>query len=159
MWSALKTGGHAALIRHAEAPGFDDPPGFRLDDCSTQRNLSEEGRAQARAIGERFRENGIRNPTVYSSQWCRCMDTARLLGLGEVTPFPGLNSFVRDRSRKERQTAEVMALIRKARGGSPLVLVTHQVNISALAGVGAGSGEIVVVRIDGEDVSVIGSIR
>lgn len=159
LWQALKTGGHAALIRHADAPGFDDPPGFRIGECATQRNLSEEGRERARAIGARFRANGIPNAAVYSSQWCRCLETARLLGLGEVKPFPGLNSFFRDTARRGRQTAEAKALIRRLRGGPPPVLVTHQVNIAALAGVSTGSGEIVIVRLDGDDLSVIGRIR
>jgi broad specificity phosphatase PhoE len=158
VWAALKTDGHAALVRHADAPGFGDPPGFRLDDCSTQRTLSGEGRDQARALGARFREHGIRSAVVYSSQWCRCMETARLLGLGAVTAFPGLNSFFDKRSLEARRTAEVKALLLGARGG-PLVLVTHQVNIRALTGEAVGSGEIVVVRYDGGTISVIGRIR
>ena len=93
LWAALRDGGHVALIRHGLAPGTGDPPGFRVDDCRTQRNLSPAGRAQARAIGERFRANGIDTAAVFSSQWCRCLETARLLGLGEVQALPGLNSF------------------------------------------------------------------
>ena len=87
LWAALRAGGHVALIRHALAPGTGDPAGFRVDDCATQRNLSPTGRAQARAIGERFRANGIDTAAVLSSQWCRCLDTARELALGEITPF------------------------------------------------------------------------
>jgi broad specificity phosphatase PhoE len=158
LWAALKTAGHAALVRHADAPGFGDPPEFRLDDCSTQRNLSGEGREQARALGARFREHGIRSAAVYSSQWCRCMETARLLGLGAVTAFPGLNSFFDERGLEGRRTAEARALLLEARGG-PLVLVTHQVNIRALTGEAVGSGEIVVVRFDAEKIAVIGRIR
>ncbi|MCK6409580.1 MAG: histidine phosphatase family protein, partial [Thauera sp.] len=77
LWKALREGGHVALMRHAVAPGVGDPPGFRLDDCATQRNLSAAGRRQAQAIGERFRANGIATAAVFSSQWCRCLDTAR----------------------------------------------------------------------------------
>ena len=84
LWAALREGGHVALMRHAIAPGVGDPAGFRLDDCTTQRKLSAQGRAQARAIGERFRANGIATAAVFSSQWCRCLDTARELALGEV---------------------------------------------------------------------------
>jgi hypothetical protein len=84
LWEALKSGGHAALMRHADAPGpGGDPPGFRLDDCSTQRNLSDAGRRQARARRRPVPERGIQGVPVYSSQWCRCLETARLLGLGE----------------------------------------------------------------------------
>jgi len=159
LWEALKSGGHAALMRHADAPGFGDPPGFRLDDCSTQRNLSDAGRRQARAVGARFRERGIQGVPVYSSQWCRCLETARLLGLGEVTPHPGLNSFFQDAGREEPRTAEAKTLIRRLRGGSSAVLVTHQVNITALTGVYPLEGEIVVVRMEGEDLVVVGRIR
>jgi phosphohistidine phosphatase SixA len=157
-WSALKNGDHIALLRHAHAPGTGDPPGFRLDDCATQRNLSEAGREQARSIGARFREHGIENVVIYSSQWCRCLETAKQLGLGKVDPFPGLNSFFRDGSREAVQTAEVRALIRKHPKGTSLVLVTHQVNIAALSGVNPQSGEIVVLRPDGENLTVIGRI-
>lgn len=157
-WAALKNGGHVALLRHAHAPGTGDPPGFRLGDCATQRNLSEAGREQARSIGARFREHGIENVVIYSSQWCRCLETAKLLGLGKVIPYPGLNSFFRDGSREAVQTAEVRALIKKRPEGASLLLVTHQVNIAALSGVNPQSGEIVVLRPDGENLTVIGRI-
>lgn len=159
LWAALKNGDHVALMRHARAPGTDDPPGFRLDDCSTQRNLSEAGREQARSIGARFREHGIENVVIYSSQWCRCLETAQLLDLGKVNPFPGLNSFFRDGSREAMQTAEVRALIKKRPKGASLVLVTHQVNITALSGVIPQSGEIVVLRPVGENLTLMGRIR
>ncbi|HNV92145.1 MAG TPA: histidine phosphatase family protein [Thauera aminoaromatica] len=160
LWAALREGGHVALMRHAIAPGVGDPAGFRLDDCTTQRKLSAQGRAQARAIGERFRANGIATAAVFSSQWCRCLDTARELALGEVVAFPGLNSFFADRGEEARHTAAVRALIgERARSPLPLVLVTHQVNITALTGVFPASGEIIVLRVDGDTPSVAGRIR
>jgi phosphohistidine phosphatase SixA len=159
LWRALASGGHVALIRHALAPGFGDPENFRVDDCTTQRNLSEAGRRQARDIGRRFRDNGVEDVRVYSSQWCRCLDTARLLGLGEVIVFAGLNSFFQDRTREAARTAEVKELIRIHAGGISLVLVTHQVNITALTGVFPQSGEIVILRPVGNDFEVLGSIR
>ncbi len=160
LWAALREGGHVALMRHAIAPGVGDPAGFRLDDCTTQRKLSAQGRAQARAIGERFRANGIATAAVFSSQWCRCLDTARELALGEVVAFPGLNSFFADRGEEARHTAAVRALIgERARSPLPLVLVTHQVNITALTGVFPASGEIIVLRLDGDTPSVAGRIR
>lgn len=160
LWAALRDGGHVALMRHAIAPGVGDPAGFRLDDCTTQRKLSAQGRAQARAIGERFRANGITTAAVFSSQWCRCIDTARELALGEVVAFPGLNSFFADRGEEARHTAAVRALIgERARSPLPLVLVTHQVNITALTGVFPASGEIIVLRVDGDTPSVAGRIR
>ena len=159
LWAALQRGGHVALIRHALAPGTSDPAGFRIDDCSTQRNLSAEGREQARALGERFRANGATRVTIYSSQWCRCLETARLLDLGPVMPHPALNSFLSDRSRQAPQSDDVRALIRAASGGPSLVLVTHQVNISALTNMFPGSGEIVVLRAAGDELRVLGRIR
>lgn len=160
LWTALRDGGHVALIRHALAPGTGDPPGFRVDDCATQRNLSAAGRAQARAIGERFRANGIATAAIFSSQWCRCLDTAREMGLGEAVAFPGLNSFFADRGEEAWHTAAARALIaERAHGPVPLVLVTHQVNITALSGVFPASGEIIVMRLDGDTLSLAGRIR
>ena len=158
-WAALARGGHVALMRHALAPGIGDPADFRLGDCTTQRNLSEAGREQARRIGERFRERGIEVSEVRSSRWCRCRETARLLGLGDVVPAPALDSFFRDRSTAERQTDAIRALIRGWKGEGNLVLVTHQVNITALVGDVVGSGEIVVVRADEAGLVRVGSLR
>ncbi|CAM3578607.1 histidine phosphatase family protein [Halomonas lysinitropha] len=158
-WQALLDGGHVALMRHALAPGIGDPSGFRLEACETQRNLSADGREQARRIGERFRERGIEVAGVRSSRWCRCLETARLLGLGEVVPTPSLDSFFRDRGLADDRTRAVRALIRGWDREGAMVLVTHQVNITALVGGGVGSGEIVVVRPSAEGLDVVGRIR
>ncbi|MDI5891058.1 histidine phosphatase family protein [Halomonas rhizosphaerae] len=158
-WQALAQGGHVALMRHALAPGIGDPGGFALDDCTTQRNLSGEGREQARQIGERFREQGIEVAAVHASRWCRALETAELLGLGEVFPTPALDSFFRDRGEADDRTRAARALIRDWDGEGTLVLVTHQVNITALVGGGVGSGEIVVVRPRREGLSRVGRIR
>ena len=109
LWNAVQEPGHVVLIRHALAPGTGDPPEFSLRDCATQRNLSDAGREQAVRIGHRFLDNGIKNARVYSSQWCRCLETAALLDLGDVTELPALNSFFRRFEREEEQTAEVLA--------------------------------------------------
>lgn len=145
-WAALAGGGHAALMRHATAPGFGDPAGFRLDDCSSQRNLSAAGREEARQAGARFRSRGIAVTGVYSSAWCRCQETARLLDLGPVVPLAPLNSFFEARERAEAQTAALRAWLAAQPATDTLVLVTHQVNITALTGIVPASGEIVVVR-------------
>ncbi|WP_290788267.1 histidine phosphatase family protein [Halomonas sp.] len=158
-WQALSEGGHVALMRHSLAPGIGDPAGFEREDCTTQRNLSAGGRAQARAIGERFRENGVEASAVHASRWCRALETARLLGLGEVVPTPALDSFFRNRGEAEERTRAVHALIRDWDGGGALVLVTHQVNITALVGGGVGSGEIIVVRPREEGLTLVGRIR
>ncbi|MBC7945352.1 MAG: histidine phosphatase family protein [Burkholderiales bacterium] len=158
LWAALESGGHVALMRHALAPGTGDPNNFRIDDCATQRNLSEAGRQQARAIGARFRERGIKNVVLFSSLWCRCLETARLLDIGEVRPFPGLNSFFRDNNQEAARSAAVRKLINEHAKGPSLMLVTHQGNITALTGVFPQSGEIVVLRLDGDKLIVLGSI-
>jgi phosphohistidine phosphatase SixA len=148
LWQLLRAGEAAVLMRHALAPGTGDPAEFALDDCTTQRNLSDDGRAQAKTIGKRLRANGIDAGRIYSSQWCRCLDTARLLGLGAVEPFPGLSSFFRDRSAESERTAATLELIQaQTRAGAPpLLLITHQVNITALTDVFPASGEMVIVR-------------
>lgn len=161
LWQALQTPGHALLMRHAEAPGLGDPPQFRIDDCGTQRNLSPEGRAQATTIGERLRAHGIGRARVHSSLWCRCLDTARLLGFGAVEPQPALNSFFADASTATSQTGALRALLREAtQAGGPLpVFVTHQVNITALSGVFPEPGELIVLRVDGDQPVVLGRLR
>jgi broad specificity phosphatase PhoE len=160
LWAALRSGEAAALMRHALAPGTGDPAGLDIDDCGTQRNLSDRGRVQAAAIGQRWRANGIASARVYSSRWCRCLETARLLELGPVQPFDGLNSFFRDRAAEPERSASVLALIREQtrRGGPSLLLVTHQVNITALSGVFPDSGETIVVRPNGTDLELLGRI-
>lgn len=160
IWESLKTDGHIALLRHALAPGIGDPSAFQLDDCSSQRNLSDEGRAQAKQIGDRFRENGIAAAEVYSSQWCRCLDTAALLGLGTVKPLEAINSFFQDFERREGQTASLEKWIRSRTLKEPIVLITHQVNITALTGDFAASGELIVVRVpEGAPLEVVGTLQ
>lgn len=145
-WAALRQGRHVALVRHATAPGTGDPPGFRLDDCATQRNLSPAGRAQAKAIGANLRWHDVRIDGVYSSQWCRCLETARLMGLGEVIALPVLNSFFAEPEREPQQMAELRVWLAEQPQAGALVLVTHQVVITALTGIVPASGEIVVTR-------------
>jgi phosphohistidine phosphatase SixA len=160
LWAALAGGGHVALMRHAYAPGTGDPENFRLEDCSTQRNLHEAGREQARRTGEAFREHGVAVGQVLSSRWCRCLETARLLGLGTVEPFAPLDSFFGDRDHGPDQTEAVRArLAEAAPDGASLVMVTHQVNITALTGIFPRSGEIVVLRLGGPEIfETIGTI-
>ncbi|SFH38754.1 histidine phosphatase family protein [Modicisalibacter xianhensis] len=155
LWGRLAQGGHAALMRHAIAPGTGDPDNFVMEDCNTQRNLSPEGREQARTIGEAFRQHKVGVSAVYSSQWCRALDTARLLDLGEVEPLPALNSFFRQREREAEQTQALEQRLLEMAADETWVLVTHQVNITALTGIFPRSGEIVVVRPDATTGSLI----
>jgi phosphohistidine phosphatase SixA len=147
VWAAARADGAVLLIRHATAPGVGDPAGFRLDDCASQRNLSAAGRAEAAAIGAALRAAGVRATRVWSSEWCRCLETAALMGMAPVARQPLLNSVFARRGMADAQTAQLKAWIasQPADGGS-LILVTHQVNISAATGVFARSGEIVVAR-------------
>jgi phosphohistidine phosphatase SixA len=148
-WEALRAGGHVLVVRHAQTvPGVGDPTGFRLDDCATQRNLSESGRAQSRAMGERLAAGGVRVDEVLSSGWCRCLDTARL-AFGRATRFPALDSFFDDRTNEPRQTAAVRDRVRAWRGPGTLALVTHQVNVTALTGEVPAMGEALVLAPGG----------
>jgi phosphohistidine phosphatase SixA len=145
-WAALRHGGYMALMRHAEAPGgAGDPPGFRLDACSTQRNLSAKGRADAQAVGQTLRARGVAVAKLLSSPWCRCVDTARLLDLGpvEIEPTFG-NAFVLA-DQRSALTAGAKATIARWQGPETLLIVTHGANIQALTGVDPALGEIVVV--------------
>ncbi|MEJ8574100.1 histidine phosphatase family protein [Microbaculum marinum] len=159
LWAALRGGGHVVLMRHANAPGTGDPEEFRIDDCSTQRNLDNRGRLQARATGAAMRANGIETLEVRSSQWCRCAETAELLDLGPVVADPALNSFFSDRGSGAQQTAAVRDYIAEVTPGSPTrLLVTHQVNITALTKIFPASGEIVVIRPTGDGGEVLGRL-
>lgn len=146
----LSAPGLALMLRHARAPGTGDPPGFDLADCATQRNLDAEGRAQARRMGERLRAAGVAEARVFTSEWCRCRETATLLGLGEPEPLPALNSFFaapREREARMQELARFLAGLPV--DGGLVVLVTHQVTITELAGVYPASGDGVILRLDG----------
>ena len=159
-WAAFAEPGTVALLRHALAPGTGDPADFAIGDCTTQRNLNDVGREQARRIGEAVRARGIEIDRVLTSQWCRCRDTADLLDVAEVEDFPALNSFFRDRSSRDAQTAELREFLAQLPADEKVILVTHQVNISALTGTYASSGELVVVEAGAEgDIAVRGSIE
>ncbi len=147
LWAALRSGGKVMLVRHADAPGgAGDPAGFRLDDCTTQRNLSDPGRAEARALGARIRAQGIAAGRVVTSQWCRCRETAALMALGEIEEAPALNNAYVLRDRRESLAAAGRALVAGWSGPGTLVAVTHGANILALTGIHPRQGEIVVVE-------------
>jgi phosphohistidine phosphatase SixA len=146
-WMALRAGGHVALMRHADAPGgVGDPPGFRVEDCATQRNLSEKGRLDAAKIGVRLLSEGIAFEKILSSPWCRCIDTAKLLNLGAVETEATFGNVVVLKDQRETLAAGARALIARWTAGGNLLVVTHGANIQALTGVWLASGEIVVVK-------------
>ena len=142
--------GRVLMLRHAYAPGTGDPPNFRLDDCATQRNLDARGRAQAAALGERLVQAGITRAKIYSSQWCRCMETARLLKLGAVEALPALNSFYeREQERDARVAALRRFLATLPADGPPLILVTHQFTINEFSDAGTPSGGGSLFQLNG----------
>jgi phosphohistidine phosphatase SixA len=136
------------ILRHANAPGVNDPPGFRLDACETQRNLDAAGRRQAVQLGATWKAAGFRPTQIWSSAWCRCQDTARLMDLGPVTVLPELNARSSAGLSREAQAVALSRFIDQLdpRGG-PYLMVTHQFIISALTGLGADSAGGVVVEL------------
>lgn len=160
-WAALAAGNHVMLIRHAETEaGIGDPPGFRKDDCKTQRNLSAQGRDSARKIGELLRQRQVAVSDVWSSRWCRCLDTARL-AFGRVQPKAMLDSMFNDPEGSDEQKLRALqAALRDLPKGGNLVLVTHNVNISRLTGISTAMGEIVVASVDRQGrLKVVGRLQ
>ena len=137
--------GTVIFLRHALAPGNGDPKTFDLNDCRTQRNLDETGRRQARAIGKRIAAAKLNLAGIYSSEWCRCLETAQLLDLGAVTPFDGLNSFYQNLAPRDATLAKLMLkLDNLPRDGAPVIMVTHYVTIQAVANIAVPSGGAVL---------------
>jgi phosphohistidine phosphatase SixA len=151
--------GMILLFRHATAPGTGDPPGFRLEDCATQRNLSAEGRAEAERLGQWFRDRAIQVGKVYSSRWCRCVDTAALGFPGQFEVNDIFNSFFSDRDSEPLQTDAARALLLQWKGPGVLVVITHQVNITALTGIVPQSAEGVVLSIENGALQVAGRLK
>jgi phosphohistidine phosphatase SixA len=144
-WRLLREGGCVVLMRHAQTvPGVGDPPGWRLGQCSSQRNLSEAGREQARRVGAAFQREGVRVDEVRSSAWCRCTDTADL-AFGRHTVWEPLNSFFQSGGGSQQIQALRTALPQWPGPGN-LVLVTHQVNMSSLTGEYPSMGELFLTR-------------
>jgi hypothetical protein len=156
--AALRAGGVALLLRHAVTePGLGDPPGMRLEDCASQRNLSADGRAQSQRIGAWFSQRRLEPAAVRSSGWCRCLDTARL-AFGRAERWPPLDSFFDDRSREPAQTAALRAALSRIAPGRFEVWVTHQVNITALTGQGPAMGEGFVAAAPGGRLRLVGRL-
>jgi phosphohistidine phosphatase SixA len=150
LWALLGGGGQIVLIRHAiTTPGAGDPPGMRLDDCASQRNLTDEGRRDARAIGEAFRTRSVPVDRVLSSPWCRCLETARL-AFGAAEPWGALGNLYGRPENRDPQVRELTTVVGERRAGGNLVLVSHGSTISALTGVHLGTAEMVVVTPRGD---------
>jgi phosphohistidine phosphatase SixA len=153
--------GRVLMLRHALAPGTGDPPGFRLRECATQRNLSADGRAQAVEIGKLLARAGITRPKIYSSQWCRCLETARLLDVGPVEELPALNNLFGRPQNRAPQVDTLRALLAELPpDGPPVIWVTHGSTILALIGRYAASGGGVVLALNGtREPRVLGDIE
>ena len=145
VWDALRLPGSVLVVRHSYAPGAFDPPDAKLEDCSTQRNLDENGRAQAQRIGEAFRKNAIEVGKVLSSPRCRCLETARL-AFGRAEPWAVLQGALNDTELRRRRLAETQKTIDAHHTGPPLVLVTHGSVVTDLTGRNIRMGEFVVLR-------------
>ena len=147
----LQDGQHVLLMRHADAPGYGDPVGYILTQCATQRNLGDYGKKQAKAIGVWLTNQGIQKAEVFSSPWCRCLDTASLLNKGPVKIEPSLGSFFDDMSLEKRQTKALETFIKNElarQSKTPLILVTHHVNIQAYTGKVVGVGDMALVKVN-----------
>ena len=152
----MRQGGLLLFMRHANASGIGDPGNFQVDDCATQRNLSQAGRDQAVAVGATLRRNGVSWQSVQSSRWCRCLDTARL-AFGAAEPFDLLNSSFA--GRPDLTLALRTHLLALPRGGANRFYVTHMVNILRLLDVNAANAEIVLARTTGESLQTLGALR
>ena len=153
----LADGEKLIFIRHAYAPGSGDPNNFNLNDCSTQRNLSEEGKKQAKKIGEFFKKNKIKIEKVLSSEWCRCKETAEI-AFKDYSTKNFLNSFYSSKYAKNRnkQIKKLNDYIRRFKSNQNLILITHYVLISEVLNYAPSSGEII---ISDKNFNVVGSIE
>jgi len=144
-WAALVKGGHVAVIRHGNAPpGYGgDPPGFRFDDCKTQRNLDDVGREQARALGEAFRKHGVQVDRIVSSPVCRCLETGQLMAIGSVETSLAL---LPDAGPSPVRFLELKEMVSSWRGPGTLVLVTHALTVRPLTGFLPAQAETVVLQ-------------
>ncbi|HSF07582.1 MAG TPA: histidine phosphatase family protein [Methylomirabilota bacterium] len=145
LWDVLKAGGQVVLLRHATTgSGVGDPPGFRLEDCASQRNLSDQGRQEARRLGAAFRARSIPVSQVLSSRFCRCLETAQL-AFGRAEPHPPLDNLIHDLSREPERAAAIRVLASTPPAAGNVILVTHGINIAAATGIRLAQGEMIVV--------------
>lgn len=147
----LQSSDYVLLMRHTRAPGIGDPANYTLSDCNSQRNLSVEGRTQAKIVGKWLRKQGVNQAEVHSSPWCRCKETAELLTFGEFKVEPSLASFFDEMQKAKERTLELQFFISKqlkTKGNKALVLVTHHVNIFEFMGENIASGDMVLAKVD-----------
>src|SRR3989442_13943731 len=149
VWELLRGGGQVVLMRHAiTTPGVGDPVGFRVDDCATQRNLTDAGRDDAKRVGTTFRTRDIPLGRVLSSPWCRCLETARL-AFGSAEPWPALSNLFDNRAREAEQMRALREIAGRRPAGGNVVLVTHGSVVLPLTGIQPAPAEMVVLTPDG----------
>jgi phosphohistidine phosphatase SixA len=161
VWEDLREGaGMVILYRHALAPGGGDPSDFDVKDCSTQRNLSDAGRRQARAMGAALRQNKVNVRRVLSSPWCRSLETAELLNVGPVRTMMRFGSTFTAPSAvaQRRESLALKTIARQSNRSGVVVVSSHQANIVDLTGIAPTSGEGIVVRNEGGQLAVIGRV-
>lgn len=160
--AALKAGGHVAMVRHGlTTPGTGDPKGFKLEECATQRNLIEEGREESRKLGALLRAQGVAIERVLSSEWCRCLETAELLGLGRVEKANALNNLFGRPENRAKQVQALRELISGWKSSGNLMLVTHGATLGALTGINPGTAQGIVLAPapgSGDGFKVVGRI-
>lgn len=160
LWALLQRGGQVVLVRHAlTTPGVGDPDGMKLDDCATQRNLSDAGRAEARRLGEALRQRGILFERVLSSPWCRCLETARIVTGREPQVEPALGNLFGRHEREAQQLAKLRPLASRAPARGNLLLVTHGSTTVALTGVSPATAEMVILTPRGDGFAVAGRLQ
>jgi len=159
LWAKLKAGGYVVLIRHASTvEGLGDPPGFKIGDCNSQRNLSDAGREEARRLGRTLKWRAVAVSEVRSSRWCRTLETAELAFGHPPVPWEALDSLYKDPDREAERTRAVAALVATVRPPQNVALVTHNFNIRALTGISPKEAEVVIVRGSGGKLEVVGRI-
>ena len=139
-----ETSANVVFMRHALAPGYGDPTEFKINDCSTQRNLDQAGRRQARVIGRYLRDHKIKFDTILSSQWCRCKQTAELIDMGDWEEFAGLNSFFQGHADRTDTLNKLQLKLDELPADSLVLMITHQVVINAITKISPASGGFVV---------------
>ncbi|MBS3803046.1 MAG: histidine phosphatase family protein [Oleiphilaceae bacterium] len=158
-WQALAIGEAVLILRHALAPGTGDPTEFDINDCATQRNLSDQGRQEARAWKAYLAARGIDTARVFTSQWCRAKDTATAMDIGPVEVMPSLNSFFENRADGPDQTRATINKVNSLPDAPPVVLVSHQVNVTALSDIYPASNEGVILSLPlSDDPSVLARV-
>ena len=153
-----KINANVIFLRHSWAPGFGDPENFKIDDCSTQRNLSEEGVLQARKIGKFFLKNQIQFSEILTSEWCRCKDTINEMNIGDWETFSGLNSFFQNFSKKKLVLSLLNDKLNNVKNDDFILLVTHQVVISEITKISPPSGGIVIYNTINKKAKLIRNI-